>query len=94
MQLGQRSDTYNVPVLDEDFPEEVAFWEANKEELSKGNQGRYLVIRGTKVCKILHSSDELRLAEEEDLAKNPALVRYIFEPDPVLSPFSQERVSA
>ena len=77
----------NIPVLDEDFPTEVAFWEAHKEDLSKGMAGKYLLIRGEKVDKVLHSANELRAAEEHELVDKPALVRFVFENEPKLLPF-------
>ena len=88
------SDLNHIPILDEDVPIEVAFWEANKEDLSRRYPGKYLVIRGEEVSAVLNNSVELRIAEEQDLADNPALVRFVYEDEPVLSPFSQGAVRA
>ena len=35
-----------IKVLDEDFPVEVAFWEAHKEELNRLYPSKFLIIRG------------------------------------------------
>ena len=49
-----------IPVLDEDFPTEVAFWGAHKERLSRENPRKYLLIRGESVDRVLNSAEELR----------------------------------
>ena len=85
---------YEIPMFDEDFPTEVAFWEANKEELTSQHLGKYLIIRGEEVCRVLNDSAELLIAEQEELVKNPGLVRFVFNQEPVLSPFAQEYISA
>ena len=83
-----------IPVLDEGFLTEVAYWEGHKDELSRKYPGKYLVIRGSEVCGVLDNSDELLAAERDDLARNPALVRFVFEEEPAFSPFSQAVGSA
>ena len=64
-------------VRDEDFPVEVAFWETNKEELSKQYPGKYLIIRGEEVQEVLDTIEEVRLADQQELMDNPALVRHV-----------------
>ena len=86
--------SYAIPMFDEDFPTEVAYWEANKEELTRQYPGKYLIIRGEAVCVVLNDSAELLTAEHEELEKNPGLVRFVFDQEPALSPFSQEFISA
>jgi hypothetical protein len=86
--------SYEMPLFDEDFPTEVAFWEANKEELTRQYPGKYLIIRGEEVCGVLNDSAELLIAEQEELIQTPGLVRFVFNQEPVLSPFSQEYISA
>ena len=80
--------------LDMGFDTEIAYWETNEEELTRKYPGKYLVIRGNEVCAVLDNSKALLEAEEKELAEHPALVRFIFESEPVLSPFSQEVISA
>ncbi len=75
-------------VRDEDFPTEVAFWEANKEELRKQYLGKYLIIRGEEIQGVLTTLDDLATAEEQELADNPALVRYVSDGKTEFSPFS------
>ena len=87
-------DVLTVEVLDADFPTEVVFWETHEEELTRKYLGKYLVIRGNEVCAVLDDSKALLEAEEKELAEHPALVRFVFKSEPVLSPFSQEVVSA
>lgn len=81
--------TRKVRVLDEDFPIEVAFWEANKEELRKQYLGKYLIIRGEEIQGVLDTIEEVRLADQKELMDNPALVRYVSDGKPLFSPFSQ-----
>ena len=82
--------TKKVRVLDEDFPIEVAFWEANKEDLTRRYPGKYLIIRGEEVQGVLDTIEEVRLADQKELMDNPALVRLTdnSEPVTVFSPFS------
>ena len=75
-------------IHDEDFPTEVAFWEANKEELRKQYLGKYLIIRGEEIQGVLDSLNDLAIAEKQELADNPALVRYVSDGKPLFSPFS------
>ena len=82
-----------IPVLDEDFPTEVAYWDGHKERLSRENPGKYLLIRGEKVDRVLDSAEELRAAEKQELVDNPALVRFVFGDEPQLLPFLQEAKS-
>ncbi len=77
-------------IRDEDFPTEVAFWEANKEELRKQYLGKYLIIRGEEIQGVLDTIGDLMIAEEQELAENPALVRYVNDGKPEFSPFSLE----
>ena len=77
-------------IRDEDFPTEVAFWEANKEELRKQYLGKYLIIRGEEIQGVLDSLNDLAIAEQQELADNPALVRYVSDGKPLFSPFSLE----
>ena len=86
--------SYESPIFDYDFPTEVAFWEAHKEELTQKYLGKYLIIRGEEVCAVLNDSAELLQAERKELAESPALVRFVFDNEPALSPFSQEYISA
>ena len=82
-------------LLDENFSVEVAYWEANKEALTRQHPSKYLIIRGGQVCYVLDDPNALRIAEEQDLADNPALVRFTYyEEEPVFSPFSQAAISA
>ena len=82
-----------IPVLDEDFPTEAAYWEGHKEKLSLDHPGKYLLIRGEKVDRVLDSAEELRAAEKQELVDNPALVRFVFDDEPKLLPFLQEAKS-
>ena len=75
-------------VRDEDFPVEVAFWEANKEELRKQYLGKLLIIRGEEIQGVLDTIADLMIAEEQELADNPALVRYVSDGKTEFSPFS------
>ena len=88
------SYSYEMPTFDEEFPVEVAFWEANKETLTRSYPGKYLIIRGEEVCRVLNSSDEFLEAEQGELVDNPALVRFVFYKQAALNPFSKEYVSA
>ena len=71
----------NLRVLDEDFPVEVAFWEANRAELTRQYPGQYLIIRGSAVCGTLNTLQELFIAEEKDFPDNPCLVRLTDGPE-------------
>ena len=66
-----------IRVRDEDFPVEVAFWEANKEALTQQYPGKYLIIRGEEVREVLDTIEEVRLADQQELMDNPALVRHV-----------------
>ena len=81
--------TKKVRILDEDFPIEVAFWEANKEELTRRYPGKYLIIRGEEIQGVLDTLHDVIIAEDQELADNPALVRYVSDGEPLFSPFSQ-----
>ena len=84
------AETNKTRILDEDFPVEVAFWEANKEELRKQYLGKYLIIRGEEVQQVLDTIEEVRLADQQELMDNPALVRYVNNGETEFSPFSWE----
>ncbi len=75
-------------VRDEDFPTEVAFWEANKAELRKQYLGKHLIIRGEEIQGVLNTLDDLATTEEQELADSPALVRYVSDGKTEFSPFS------
>ena len=88
------AELYESTMLDKDSPTEVAFWEAHREELSRQYPGKYLIIRGEEVCRVLNDSAEFRVAEQGELAERPALVRFVFDQEPAFSPFSEEFISA
>ena len=73
------SSINNVRVLDRDFPVELEAWEHNKEEWSKGNEGKYLVIRGSELVVILDTPEDMREYQEQHLIENPALIRLVVE---------------
>ena len=73
------SSMHNVRVLDRDFPVELEAWEHNKEEWSKDNEGKYLVIRGTDLVAVLDTPEEMREYQEQHLIENPALIRLVVE---------------
>ena len=80
-----------IRVLDEDFPEEVAFWEANQEELNRQYPAKYLVIRGSEVCSFLDTLEEVVAAEDTEFVLNPALIRMtdgVLGPDMPFIPFN------
>ena len=67
----------SVRVLDKDFPVELEAWEHNKDEWSEGNEGKYLVIRGTKLVTVLDTPEDMREYQEKYLLENPALIRLV-----------------
>ena len=85
-----------VRVLDEEFPIELAYWQANREDLVRKHPDVYLVIRGESVDRVLENREELLAAEEEELAHNPALVKFtqVAEPEIVYSPLVQAESDA
>ncbi len=73
------ANSLNVRVLDHDFPVELEAWEHNKDEWSMGNEGKYLVIRGTELVEVLDTPEEMRDYQAKHLMENPALIRMVVE---------------
>ena len=69
----------NIRVLDQDFPDELEAWEHNKEEWSKGNMGKYLIIRGGELVDVLETAEEMRDYQEKYLLEAPALIRLVMQ---------------
>ena len=66
-------------VLDRDFPDEMEAWEHNREEWSKGNEGKYLIIRGNDLVVVLDTPEEMREYQEKYLMDDPALIRLVVD---------------
>ena len=60
-----------IRVLDEDFPVEVAFWDANSEMLAQQYPDKYLIVCGEEVAKVFDTVDELMDEAKEYLVPHP-----------------------
>ena len=74
-------------VLSVRFPNELAFWHAHEEELIKQYPGKFLVIRGEAVSRVLNTLDDLIVAEQEELSDDPGLVCSTHSLEPVVNPY-------
>jgi hypothetical protein len=61
--------------LDMGFETEIAYWESHQHELTKKYPGKFLIIRGTEVCKVLDTIEELAQEFQEEYQVNPFLCR-------------------
>ena len=73
------STAENFRVLDREFPVELEAWEHNKEEWSKDNEGKYLIIRGTYLVDVLDTPEEMRDYQAKYLLEKPALIRLVLK---------------
>ena len=93
--MPEMLETKFVPVLDADFPVELAFWNKERDKLIEKYPNKYLIIRGEDV-EVLDDFDALVAAEAEGLADRPGLVKFtqVGEPEAVYSPFLQVKTDA
>ena len=61
--------------LDIGFETEIAYWESHQYELTSKYPGKFLIIRDTKVCKVLDTIEELAQEFQEEYHVNPFLCR-------------------
>lgn len=74
-------------VLSERFPNELAFWHAHQGELINRYPGKFLIIRGEAVSRVLNTLEDLIVAEQEELNADPGLVCSTHSVEPVINPY-------